>query len=76
MASASETVIRSLGNGGYGLVDEVIVDGKHLARKKYKRAFCPSAIRETAFLSSVEHPNIIRLERDDFTPSRTAIYLE
>jgi len=76
MSSPADHFIRRLGKGSYGTVDEVEVAGKRLARKIYLEELCPSAIREVAFLTAVEHPNILRLERIDFTYSRTVVYLE
>ena len=73
MASSTEKII---GKGGYGVVHEVQLNGRTLARKTYNTVLCPSAIREAVFLTSTKHPNIIRLEAVDFTPTYSSIYLE
>lgn len=72
----SEQVIKRLGEGTFGVVEEVVYNGERVARKTYNRVLCPSAIREVTALQSISHPNIIRLRHVDFTISHTISYLE
>ena len=57
------TIVKTLGTGSYGKVEEIISHGQRYAKKTYKDLNCPSAIRELSFLNSVSHPNIINIEK-------------
>jgi len=65
-----------LGNGAYGKVYKVEVDGKSYAEKKYTRAYCPSSIREIAFLRSAHHPNILKAVKASVKDGLPSVLLE
>ena len=70
------SVIRSLGKGGHGIVEEVKLDGQRYARKTYKEFLSGSVVREVALLSSVEHPNIVQCKKVVLDTRPQQIYLE
>jgi len=65
-----------LGKGTYGKVFKVEVDGKSYAEKQYTRAYCPSSIREIAFLRSAHHPNILKAGKVSVKDGLPSVLLE
>lgn len=64
---AADIVQREIGRGSYAVVQEVVHDGKRMARKTLKSVVDPEsglsdlAIREVCLLRSLDHPHIVRL---------------
>ena len=65
-----------LGSGSHGIVEVVEHDGKRYARKSYRKHLSKEAIREITALSTLQHPNIIGLEKVVLTPDASEIVME
>ena len=66
----------SLGNWAYGCVDQVEIDGKKFAAKKFKSNLCSLCKKfdsEFMILSSLDHPNIVKYQGICFVDEDPAV---
>ena len=73
----SDTVIRKIAQGTYGVVEEVEWQGKRFARKTAKvKGYCPSLIRELFFSYTVQHEGLTKLLHYAVDKNSLVLYYE